>query len=246
MEPNKQLADFAKDLLKDIFAHSNCSGISEVVGKDELQRLCSTQERMRLDWGFWMASLAVNMIAFTHETEDLSCSEILLNRIIDHLDKLIPSFIPQDSRPIRIGSMLTNKSELEFLKSSGFVQHSFFNPAASRTVGADALSRAVYQRRITCLCASFHQGLLLHEISEAQSPSSDMDSLDAVLNRVSLSTETGFVQMAITYGSFVADSGVFEMNNHNLEVTLMLQKVFESTYKDFRYSLSEVDDSWQS
>lgn len=246
MEPNMQLADYARQILKDIFDHSNCSGISEVVGKDEFQRLCSSEERLRLDWGFWMASLAVNMIAFTHETENLSCSEVLLNKIIDHLDKLLPSFIPQDSRPIRIGSMVTNKSELEFLKSSGFVQHSFFNPAASRTAGADALARAVYQRRIACLADSFHQGLLLHEASEAQFPACSIESFRSSLKGIGLNTEAGFGQMAIKYWSFVSDSGLCEASPHNIEVVALLEKVFEDSYVAFRRSLSEVDDSRQS
>src|SRR5438105_472074 len=124
MEEKEHPSKFARRLLELILDYSNCENLGQLVGADEVLRLCSAEERKRLDWGLWMASFAVSAIAFIHEPEVLDCESSVLETIGNSIDQQLADLIPKDLRRIRVGSLVTNKGELEYLKSNGRIQHS--------------------------------------------------------------------------------------------------------------------------
>ncbi len=222
---------------------SNCTELAERVGESEILRLFSAEERMRIDWGLWMASWTVNMIACTHETKFLGCDGLVLNLIIKSLEEQLPQLLPHDSRMVRIGTLLTNKEELALLKSHYPLKHSFFNPIAKREESVGFLARAVLPIRVDILMDSFKIGFLLDDRAQILCPASILERWKMAIKGWDTKTDGGLMQMAMRFFSLVSNSGVITNSARDLEATFLIYTSLESEYTSSRAFLRNIGSS---
>lgn len=230
MNPKENPTEYGKWILQLILDDPENWELVELADGKKLDAIFSEAEILRLTWGLWISRYFVVLIALTRKADQLGWDKATLEAVSKTVERLIATLIPSDSRIVRVGSMITNESEIYYLRSNRLIEHSFFSPAAKRLVESSKLQRLIYPFRVTQMITAFDRAAAVFE-SEPESDDMLNESLLNLLRACDGPSLTALRAAAMVFSAAISDADTLREDLWSFESSRILTAYLQGKYR---------------